>query len=53
MRRDGRKLHDMHLFEVKKPNESKGEWDLYKQISSIPAVEAFRPLNAGGCALAG
>jgi branched-chain amino acid transport system substrate-binding protein len=36
---------------VKKPSESKGEWDLYKQLATIPADEAFRPLNEGGCPL--
>jgi branched-chain amino acid transport system substrate-binding protein len=51
IRADGRKIHDMYLFEVKKPGESKGEWDLYKQLATIPADEAFRPLNEGGCPL--
>jgi branched-chain amino acid transport system substrate-binding protein len=51
IRADGRKIHDAYLFEVKKPNESKGEWDLYKLISKIPGDQAFRPLDAGGCAL--
>ncbi|MFL5221873.1 MAG: ABC transporter substrate-binding protein, partial [Microvirga sp.] len=44
IRADGRKIHDAYLFEVKKPNESKGEWDLYKLISKIPGDQAFRPL---------
>jgi branched-chain amino acid transport system substrate-binding protein len=51
IRADGRAIHPMYLFEVKKPSESKGEWDIYKQIATIPAEEAFRPLNAGGCPL--
>jgi branched-chain amino acid transport system substrate-binding protein len=51
VRADGRKIHPMYLFEVKKPAESKGEWDLYKLRSTIPASEAFRPLNDGGCPL--
>ncbi|GJD66049.1 ABC transporter substrate-binding protein [Methylobacterium frigidaeris] len=51
IRKDGRKMHDLYLFEVKKPSESKGEWDLYKQVATIPAQEAFRPLDKGGCAL--
>ena len=51
IRADGRKLHDMYLFEVKKPNESKGPWDYYKLLATIPANEAFRPLNEGGCPL--
>jgi branched-chain amino acid transport system substrate-binding protein len=51
VRQDGRKIHDMYLFEVKKPAESKGPWDLYKQLATIPADQAFRPLNEGGCPL--
>jgi branched-chain amino acid transport system substrate-binding protein len=51
IRADGRKVHDMYLFEVKKPAESKGEWDLYKVRATIPAAEAFRPLAEGGCPL--
>lgn len=50
VREDGRKLHDMYLFEVKKPSESKGPWDYYKQIAVLPAEQAFRPLSEGGCA---
>jgi len=51
IRADGRKIHDMYLFEVKKPAESKGEWDLYKLRATIPAAEAFRPLAEGNCPL--
>lgn len=51
IRADGRKLHDIYLFEVKKPGESKGPWDYYKKLATIPAQDAFRPLNLGGCAL--
>ncbi|MFD2251915.1 branched-chain amino acid transport system substrate-binding protein [Pseudochelatococcus lubricantis] len=51
IRVDGRHVHDMYLFEVKKPSESKGPWDYYNQLSVIPAAEAFRPLDAGGCEL--
>lgn len=51
VRADGRKIHDMYLFEVKQPNESKGPWDYYKLVRTIPAAEAFRPLDQGGCAL--
>jgi branched-chain amino acid transport system substrate-binding protein len=51
VRADGRKVHDMFLFEVKKPAESKGPWDLYKTRATIPAKEAFRPLKDGGCPL--
>jgi len=51
IRQDGRKIHPMYLFEVKKPAESKGPWDYYKLRATIPAEEAFRPLADGGCPL--
>ena len=51
IRADGRKIHDAYLFEVKKPAESKGEWDLYKLVAKLPGDQAFRPLEEGGCAL--
>lgn len=44
IRADGRALHDMYLFEVKTPDESTGEWDLYKEISSISGEQAFLPM---------
>jgi len=50
IRIDGRMVHDMYLFEVKKPQE-KGEWDLYNLIAAVPGDEAFRPLDKGGCPL--
>lgn len=51
IRVDGRKIHDMYLFEVKKPADSKGAWDYYTLRTTIPAAEAFRPLDQGGCPL--
>ena len=51
VRTDGRKIHDMYLFEVKKPSESKGAWDYYKLRSTIPAEQAFRPEKDGNCPL--
>ena len=51
IRQDGRKMHPMYLFEVKRPDESKGAWDYYKLLSTIPAEQAFRPLGEGGCKL--
>ncbi|MCJ2059773.1 ABC transporter substrate-binding protein [Methylobacterium sp. J-048] len=51
IRADGRKVHPMYLFEVKTPSESKGAWDLYKLLDTIPAEQAFRPLGEGGCPL--
>jgi branched-chain amino acid transport system substrate-binding protein len=51
IRADGRKIHPVYLFEVKKPAESKGEWDTFKRLSTISAEQAFRPLSEGGCPL--
>ena len=51
IRADGRKIHPMYLFQVKAPSESNGPWDFYKLVSTIPADQAFRPLNEGGCPL--
>src|SRR2546430_2585591 len=47
----GRALHPAYLVEVKKPSESKGPYDYYKIRATIPADQAFRPLNDGGCSL--
>jgi branched-chain amino acid transport system substrate-binding protein len=51
IREDGRKLHPMYLLQVKSPAESKGDWDYFKVLSTIPAEQAFRPLNEGNCPL--
>jgi branched-chain amino acid transport system substrate-binding protein len=51
LRKDGRVVRDLYLFAVKTPQESKGEWDYFKHLRTIPAEEAFRPLDAGGCPL--
>jgi branched-chain amino acid transport system substrate-binding protein len=51
VRIDGRVIHDMHLFEVKSPAQSKQAWDYYTLRRTIPAAEAFRPLDKGGCPL--
>ncbi|MBN9082874.1 MAG: ABC transporter permease [Rhizobiales bacterium 62-17] len=48
---NGRKIHPAYLFEVKKPSESKGPWDYYKLVSTIPAEQAFTPLSESTCAL--
>ena len=48
---NGRKIHPGYLFEVKKPEESKYPWDYYKLIATIPANEAFTPLDKSSCAL--
>jgi branched-chain amino acid transport system substrate-binding protein len=51
IREDGRMVHDMYLVQVKTPAESKGEWDLYKMVRTIPADEAYRPLAESQCKL--
>jgi len=51
IRRDGRKIHRLYLFEVKQPSESKGSWDYYKRRGIVPADTAFRPEKDGGCPL--
>ena len=51
IRPNGRKMHDMYLYEVKKPSESKGPWDYYKQLAVLPADQAFRPLADSECPL--
>ncbi len=51
LRADGRMLRDMYLMEAKKPEESKGEWDLAKVKRVIPGDEAFMPLAQSSCPL--
>jgi branched-chain amino acid transport system substrate-binding protein len=51
IRDDGRMVHDMYLYEVKKPAESKGAWDYYKPVAEIPADQAFLPLAQSRCPL--
>ncbi len=51
IRQDGRAVHPMYLLQVKTPAESKGTWDVFKLVATIPADQAFRPLNEGGCPL--
>ncbi|MDP4005480.1 ABC transporter substrate-binding protein [Methylobacterium sp. NEAU K] len=48
---NGRMVHDMYLFEVKKPAESKGPWDLYRQLATIPGKEAYATPAESGCPL--
>jgi branched-chain amino acid transport system substrate-binding protein len=51
LREDGRLVHDMYLFQVKKPSESKGPWDYYHLVNTIPAERAFQPLALSRCPL--
>ena len=51
VRADGRTIHDMHLFQVKAPDQSKEAWDYYVHRRVVPADQAFRPMDKGGCSL--
>ncbi len=51
VRKDGRAVHAMYVFEVKKPEDSKARYDYYKLVRTIPAEDAFRPIDQGGCSL--
>ena len=51
IRADGRKIHDMYLLEVKRPEESQTAWDYMKLRATIPAAQAFRPMKEGSCPL--
>jgi branched-chain amino acid transport system substrate-binding protein len=51
IREDGRMVHDMYLFEVKKPSESKGRWDDYKLLTTVSGNDAFQPLEQSRCPL--
>ena len=48
---NGRMVHDMYLARVKKPSESKGPWDYYEIIRTIPGDEAFATVAESGCKL--
>jgi branched-chain amino acid transport system substrate-binding protein len=51
LREDGRLVHDMYLFQVKKPSESKGPWDYYHVREKIAADQAFQPISLSRCPL--
>jgi branched-chain amino acid transport system substrate-binding protein len=51
LRADGRRLIPAYLFEVKKPEESKGPWDYYKLVATISPEDAAKPLEASDCPL--
>jgi branched-chain amino acid transport system substrate-binding protein len=52
IRTDGRMVHDMYLMRFKKPEQSKGKWDLYELVATIKGDDAFRPLAEGKCPFA-
>ncbi|HXW24568.1 MAG TPA: ABC transporter substrate-binding protein [Xanthobacteraceae bacterium] len=51
VREDGRHLHPMYLWQAKRPDESRAKWDYYTLVKAIPAADAWRPLDQGGCSL--
>lgn len=51
VRKDGRVIHDLYLFEVKSPAESKEPWDYCTLKRIVPAAEGFRPIDKGGCSI--
>jgi branched-chain amino acid transport system substrate-binding protein len=48
---NGRTIHSAYLFEVKKPSESKGPWDFYKLVGTVPGDQAFTPLSESKCTM--
>jgi branched-chain amino acid transport system substrate-binding protein len=51
IRPDGRMVHDMYLMQVKTPKESKGAWDYYKVVATIPGEQAYTKKAETKCAL--
>lgn len=51
LRADGRLMRDFYSFRVKKPSESKSDWDLYEKIATVPAAEAALPADESACPL--
>lgn len=51
IREDGRHVHDMYLFQVKKPEESKAPWDYYKLVATVKGEDAFIPPAKSECPL--
>ncbi len=51
IRADGRTIHDNYVFQVKSPGQSKGPWDCYDLVRTVPGDVAFRPMAQGGCPL--
>lgn len=51
IRRDGRVMRDMHLFQVKSPSESTGPWDYYQYLSTVRGEDVFRPVAESECTL--
>ena len=51
IREDGQVMRDFYVFRVKKPSESKGEWDLYAPVATLSPEAAFRPTDKSVCPL--
>jgi branched-chain amino acid transport system substrate-binding protein len=51
VRPNGRAVHDIYVFKMKSPQESKGKYDFYQLVETLPPEQAFRPLAEGGCPL--
>jgi branched-chain amino acid transport system substrate-binding protein len=51
IRADGRKIHNMYLFQVQESKDPKEPWDIYRAVQTVSGDEAFRPLADGGCPL--
>jgi branched-chain amino acid transport system substrate-binding protein len=51
VRADGRAVHAMHVFRVKRPDQSTSRYDFYEPVATVPPEQAFRPLAEGGCPL--
>ena len=49
---NGRMVFDMYLFEVKAPDEVEGEWDLYREVATVPGEEAYASVEESGCDVA-
>jgi branched-chain amino acid transport system substrate-binding protein len=49
LREDGRMVHDFYVFQVKRPADSRGDWDFYDLIATVPGDQAFRPLSQSTC----
>lgn len=48
---NGRVFNNMYLFEVKKPQDSKGPWDYLTLLETVPGTEAYIPVKDSGCPL--
>ena len=51
IRADRKMIHDMYLLQVKKLGETKGDWDLYNVLQTLPGEAVNRPLSESQCPL--